>query len=92
MWNTGGSVTQVIDQRTGQAVLDKLKHLEPYQIAEVIDFIDFLAERKQQQSPLVQLLYTTLGPRVGLAEVQRRLAKIPGRMSETVRELRDERG
>jgi len=35
------------------AVLDKLKHLEPYQIAEVMDFIDFLAERKQQQSPLV---------------------------------------
>ena len=79
-------------QLTGQAVLDKLKHLEPHQIAEVIDFIDVLAERKQQQSPLVQLLYTTSGPRVGLAEVQRRLAKIPGRMSETVRELRDERG
>lgn len=82
---------QAIDQRTGQAVLDKLKHLEPYQIAEVIDFIDFLAERKQQ-SPLVQLLYTTSGPRVGLEEVQRRLAKIPGSMSEAVRELRDERG
>ena len=83
---------QAIDQRTGQAVLDKLKHLEPYQVAEVMDFIDFLAERKQQQSPLVQLLYTTSGPRVGLEEVQRRLAKIPGKMSETVRELRDERG
>jgi len=85
-------VKQEIDQRTGQAVLDKLKHLEPYQIAEVIDSIDFLAERKQQQAPLVQLLYTTSGPRVGLEEVQRRLAKIPGKMSETVRELRDERG
>ena len=83
---------QEIDQRTGQAVLDKLKHLEPHQIAEVIDFIDFLAERKQQQSSLGQLLYTTSGPRVGLEEVQRRLAKIPGKMSETVRELRDERG
>ena len=74
------------------AVLDKLKHLEPYQIAEVMDFIDFLAERKQQRSPLVQLLYTTSGSRVGLEEVQRRLAKIPGKMDETVGELRDERG
>ena len=79
-------------QLTGQAILDKLKHLESQQIAEVTDFIDFLAESKQQQAPLVQLLYTTSGPRVGLEEVQRRLAKIPGRMSETVRELRDERG
>jgi len=85
-------VKQEIDQRTGQAVLDKLKHLEPYQIAEVIDFIDFLAERKQQQAPLMQLLSITSGPRVGLEEVQRRLAKIPGKMSERVRELRDERG
>jgi hypothetical protein len=84
-------VKQEIDQRTGQAVLDKLKHLEPYQIAEVMDFIDLLAERKQQQAPLLQLLYTTLGPQIGLEEVQRRLAKIPGKMSETVRELRDER-
>jgi hypothetical protein len=85
-------VKQDIDQRTGQAVLDKLKHFEPHQIAEVMDFIDFLAKRKQQQVPLVQLLSTTSGPRVGLEEVQRRLAKIPGTMSETVRELRDERG
>ena len=83
---------QEMDQRTGQTVLDKLRYLEPQQIAEVIDFIDFLAERKQQQAPLVQLLYTTSGPRVGLEEVQRRLAKIPGQMSEIVRELRDERG
>jgi len=85
-------VKQEIDQRTGQAVLDKLKHLEPHQIAEVMDFIDFLAERKQQQAPLLQLLHTAAGPRVGLEEVQRRLAKIPGQMSEIVRELRDERG
>jgi hypothetical protein len=85
-------VKQEMDQRTGQTVLDKLRYLEPQQIAEVIDFIDFLAERKQQQAPLVQLLSTTAGPRVGLEEVQRRLAKIPGQMSEIVRELRDERG
>jgi len=32
-WARGESVKQAIDQRTGQAVLDKLKPLEPYQIA-----------------------------------------------------------
>jgi hypothetical protein len=90
--NWGGSVGQERDQLTGQAVLDRLKHLEPQQIAEVIDFIDFLAEKRQKVSPLVRLLYITSGPRVGLEEVRKRLAKIPGTMAETVRELRDERG
>jgi hypothetical protein len=85
-------VDQEREQLTGHAILDKLKHLEPQQVAEVIDFIDFLASRKQKESPLVQLLYTTSGPRLGLAEVRRRLAKIPGKLSETVRELCDERG
>jgi hypothetical protein len=85
-------VEQKRGQLTDQAILDKLKHLEPYQIAEVNDFIVFLTKRKPQVSPLVQLLSTTSGPRVGLEEVRRRLAKIPGTMSETVRELRDERG
>jgi hypothetical protein len=33
VWDSGGSVKQEIDQRTGRAVLDKLKHLEPQQIA-----------------------------------------------------------
>ena len=54
MWDIGGSVEQARGQLTGQAILDKLKHLEPQQIATVVDFIDFLAERKLQGSPLVQ--------------------------------------
>ena len=79
-------------QLTGQAILEKLKRLEPQQVAEVVDFIDFLSERSPKASPLVQLLHATVGSRVGLTEVRRRLAKIPGKMSEVVRELRDERG
>lgn len=79
-------------QLTGQAILEKLERLEPQQVAEVVDFIDFLAERHPKTSPLVQWLHATAGPRVGLAEVRRRLAKVPGKMSEVVRELRDERG
>jgi len=75
-----------------QDIMEKIKRLEPQQVAEAVDFIEFLAERKQKGSPLVQLLNETLGPRLGLENVRRRLAKIPGKMSETVRELRDERG
>jgi hypothetical protein len=77
---------------TAQDILEKIRRLEPQQIAEVADFIDFLAERKLKRSPLVQFLSGTSGPQLGLEEVRRRLAKIPGKMSEAVRELRDERG
>jgi len=75
-----------------QDILEKVKRLEPQQIAEVVAFIEFLSERKQKGAPLVQLLNETIRAPLGLENVRRRLAKIPGKMSETVRELRDERG
>ena len=77
---------------TGQDILEKIKRLEPQQVTEVVDFIEFLAERRQKGSPLVQFLTEIPGPRIGLEEVRRRLAKIPGKMSDVVREFRDERG
>jgi hypothetical protein len=83
---------QELKRLTEQSILEKIKQLEPQQIAEVVDFIEFLAERRQKESPLVRFLKETSGPRVGLEEVRRRLAKISGKMSDTVRELRDERG
>ena len=83
---------QQLSKLTGQAILEKLMRLEPQQVAAVVDFIDFLVQRHPKASPLVQWLQATAESRIGLAEVRRRLAKISGTMSETVRELRDERG
>jgi hypothetical protein len=40
---------------------------------------------------LVQWLHATAGPRMGLEEVRRRLAKIPGSMADAIREERDDR-
>jgi len=77
---------------TQQNILEQMKRLEPQQIAEVLDFIEFLAERKQKGLPLMRFLSETSAPHVGIKELRRRLAKIPGKMSDTVRELRDERG
>ncbi|MBI3951873.1 MAG: DUF2281 domain-containing protein [Acidobacteria bacterium] len=77
---------------TERDILERIKRLEPEQIAEVVDFIEFLAERNRKESPLMQFLAGTSGPRVGLEEVRKRLAKIQGNMSDVVRELRDERG
>jgi hypothetical protein len=83
---------QELSQVTTQHILEKIRQLEPQQIAEVMDFIDFLAERKSKGFALVQLLREAPGAGIGLEEVRKRLAKIQGKMSETVRELRDERG
>ena len=83
---------QELNQITAQHILQKIGQLEPQQIAEAIDFIDFLAERQLKGFALVQFLSKTPGDRIGLEEVRMRLAKIQGKMSETVRELRDERG
>jgi hypothetical protein len=83
---------QELSHVTAQHILEKIEQLEPQQIAEVMDFIDFLAERKLKGLALVQFLRETPGAGIGLAEVRKRLAKIQGKMSETVRELRDERG
>ena len=33
---------------TEQEILEKIKRLEPQQVTEVVDFIEFLAERKQK--------------------------------------------
>lgn len=83
---------QELQRLKEQDILEKVKRLEPQQITEVVDFIEFLAQRKQKEAPLMQLLNETIGAPLGLENVRRRLAKIPGKMSETVRELRDERG
>ena len=83
---------QELGRLTEQDLLERIKQLEPQHIAEIVDFIEFLAEKKRQGVPLVRVLEEKAGPRVGLAEVRRRLAKIVGKMSDTVRELRDERG
>ncbi len=50
-----------------------------------------IADVPAGESPLVQWLQETAGPRVGLEEVRRRLSGIPGAMSDTIREEREDR-
>lgn len=61
-------------------------------LAEIIAKLVFLITRQPKRLPLVQLMSETSRPEVELAELRRRLAKISGKMSDTVREIRDERG
>lgn len=75
-----------------QEILAKIRQLNPQELTEVMDFIDFLIMRQPKRLPLVQLMSETSGPETELVELRRRLAKISGKMSDTVREIRDERG
>jgi len=69
-----------------------MSRFDPEQIAEVLDFVDFLAEKKQRLTPVAELLKKAAGPRVNLHDVRASLATIKGQLSDVVREERDERG
>ena len=75
-----------------QEILSRIKRLGPSQKAEVIDFIDFVSERRGRHGPLVRFLYKKAEGKKDLSDLRRSLAKIQGTMSSTVRALRDERG
>ena len=75
-----------------RAILERMSRLDAQQISEVLDYIDFLADKKQQLTPVAELLKEAAGPRVNLHDVRASLATIKGRLSDVVREERDERG
>ncbi len=75
-----------------RAILERMSQLDAQQIAEVLDFIDSLAEKKRGITPVAELLREAAGPRVNLHEVRASLATIKGQLSDVVREQRDERG
>lgn len=71
-------------------ILEKVKRLSPRQKEEVVNFIDFVSSRKPTRP--VRSHHSEGRTEADLADLRRRLATIPGNMSDTVRELRDERG
>ena len=79
-------------QTPKQEILKKINNLSDEEVVEVVDFIEFIHRRRRKGGDLLQVLNQAPGPRIGLQALRDRLSKIEGRMSETVRELRDERG
>ena len=75
-----------------RAISERMSRFDPEQIAEVLDFVDFLAEKKRGITPVAELLREAAGPRVNLHDVRASLATIKGQLSDVVREQRDERG
>jgi hypothetical protein len=76
-----------------RAIMEQMLRLDAEQIAQVLDFVEFLAEKKRDISPVVELLReSATGPRISLDDVRASLATIKGQLSDVVREERDERG
>jgi hypothetical protein len=75
-----------------EEILKKINNLSDEEAVEVVDFIEFIHRRRRKEGDLLQVLNQVPGPRIGLLALRGRLSKIRGKMSEAVRELRDERG
>lgn len=75
-----------------EEILEKINNLSDEEAVEVVDFIEFIHRRRRKEGDLLQVLNQVPGPRIGLLALRDRLSKIRGKMSEAVRELRDERG
>jgi hypothetical protein len=75
-----------------EEILKKINNLSYEEAVEVVDFIEFIHRRRRKEGDLLQVLNQVPGPRIGLLALRDRLSKIRGKMSEAVRELRDERG
>ena len=68
-----------------QEILGKMKLLNPQEVTEVMDFIDFLLARQPARHPLMQLLIGTSGDEIGLETLRHQLTNISGTTAETVR-------
>lgn len=78
---------------TERAIVETMGRLDPEQVAQVLDFVEFLAEKKRHSSPVMDLLReSATGPKLSIEDVRASLATIKGQVSDTVREQRDERG
>lgn len=76
-----------------EEVFKKIENLSEEETIEVVDFIESLhRKRRGKDGSVLHLLEQVPGSRIGLKALRVRLAKIRGKMSDTVCELRNERG
>lgn len=75
-----------------EEIVKKINKLSDEEVVEVVDFIEFIRRRGKKEEDLLEVLHQVPGPRIGLQALRDRLSKIRGSMSETLDELREERG
>ena len=60
-------------------------------VLSMVSSINYIDEKKSNRSPIIRFLMESSSLKVSLKQVRSRLAKIEGKMSDVVRELRNDR-
>ena len=76
-----------------EELLSRIKSLGRRELREVMDFIEFLHERKEQTAgPFFRYIKEKADRQISLDQVRQELAPIKGNLSETISKQREERG
>ena len=74
-----------------EEILSRIKSLGKREIREVLDFIDFIQEKKGV-APFICYIKEKADREISLAQVRQELSSIKGNLSETISRQREERG
>jgi hypothetical protein len=81
-----GSIETVAEEE----ILSKIKSLRNREIREVMDFIDFIQEKKGAE-PFIRYIKEKADRKITLAQVRQELSSIKGNLSEIISRQREER-
>ena len=73
-----------------EEILSRIKSLGKREIREVLDFIDFIQEKKGVE-PFIRYIKGKADREISLAQVRQELSSIKGNLSETISKQREER-
>jgi hypothetical protein len=84
-----GSIETVAEE----VILSKIKSLGNREIREVMDFIDFIQEKRGGNAePFIRYIKEKADRKITLAQVRQGLSSIKGNLSEIISRQREERG
>ena len=76
-----------------EEILSRIKSLGKREIREVMDFIDFIQEKRGRKAePFIRYIKEKADRKITLAQVRQELSSIKGNLSETISKQREERG
>jgi hypothetical protein len=76
-----------------ERLIDRLRNLDEATLLEISDFVEFIAQKKEQKGGrLLDAVRQRALPSVTLEQVREDLSTITGSLSDVVTQLRQERG
>jgi hypothetical protein len=82
-----------IEKEDEEELVSRIKSLGRRELREVMDFIDFLQEKRGRTAgPFIRYIKEKADPQISLAQVRQELSPIKGNLAETISKQREERG